>query len=201
MADKCPDCGLSVGGVFAAQPKASAEQIEFCKKNGITYEDNICQSCMNLKISQFNEENSKVKKFIIKDYTIALDAAIQKMFITPASIPSNMHDLGLITGYCIMGTGPISTLASSWTDFFGKTSNAYLEKTRQAEDFALKMLRAEALKKGADAIYNCRVSLSEATSGHGMLIVSASGSAVSTGTADEDIQKAIKAIQAHLNIS
>lgn len=197
MADKCPDCGLSVGGVFAAQPKASAEQIEFCKKNGITYEDNICQSCMNLRISLFKEEGLKEKIFA----TNALDVADKKMLITPASIPNNMRDFGLITGYCIIGTGPISTIASSLTDLFGKTSNAYLKKIRQAEDFALKMLRAEALKKGADAIYNCRVSLSEATSGHGMLIVSASGSAVSTGTADEDIQKAIKAIQAHLNIS
>lgn len=118
--------------------------------------------------------------------------ALPKMLVTPANISTGLQDLGLFTGYCIMGIGPISTIASSITDLLGAKSNAYFEKVKMAEADALNMLKAEAFKKGGDAVYCCRVTLTEATSGHGMLMISASGAAVKTGKADKDIEEAWK---------
>ena len=67
-----------------------------------------------------------------------------------------------------------------------------LKKVKMAEADALNMLKAEACKKGGDAVYCCRVTLTEATSGHGMLMISASGAAVKMGKADKDIEEAWK---------
>ena len=45
--------------------------------------------------------------------------ALSEMLMTPANISAGLQDIGLLTGYCIMGTGPISTIASSITDLLG----------------------------------------------------------------------------------
>ena len=100
--------------------------------------------------------------------------------------------MGLVTGYCILGTGPFTALFSAVTDTFGIKSNAYLEKARAAEQEALNSLKIEALKKGADAIYCLRLSLTEATAGNGMLMVTVTGAATKTGKDDPNIQKAIE---------
>ena len=57
---------------------------------------------------------------------------------------------------------------------------------------ALSMMKLEALKLGADAVYCVRINLTEATSGNGMLMVSASGAAVKTTAQAPEIVKAIE---------
>lgn len=86
--------------------------------------------------------------------------------------------MGLVTGYCILGTGPISAAISGITDFLGQESSVYFEKIKKAENMALQMMQREAVKKGADAIYNVRINLSEATAGHGMIMIPVSGTAI-----------------------
>lgn len=54
------------------------------------------------------------------------------------------------------------------------------------------MMKLEALKVGADAVYCVRVNLTEATSGNGMLMVSVSGAAVKTQTPAQEVIKAIE---------
>lgn len=200
MAEKCPICSGKVGGILGLTAP-SIDLINFAKKTDI-YKDGMCLNCLNAALAQYKERDQEKKKDIFLQQKIVqslsqepsispvLEKALKKLFITPASNFNNDCDLGLITGYCIIGTGPISAIMSSWTDFLGKTSNAYLEKIRNAEASALAMLGMEAFKKGGDAVYCCRITLTEATSGHGMLMVSASGAAVKTGNADKDIEEA-----------
>lgn len=202
MAEKCPICSGKVGGILGLTAP-SIDLINFAKKADI-YKDGMCLNCLNAALAQHKgREEEKKRDILFQQKAVqslsqepstspVLENALKKLFITPASNFNNDSDLGLITGYCIMGTGPISAIMSSWTDFLGKKSNAYLEKIRNAEAFALAMLGVEAFKKGGDAVYCCRVTLTEATSGHGMLMVSASGSAVKTGKADKDIEEAWK---------
>ena len=49
-----------------------------------------------------------------------------------------------------------------------------------SEKSALEMMKHEARQRGANAVYGVRITLTEATSGQGMLMVSASGSAMIT---------------------
>mgnify|MGYP000984180998 CR=1 FL=1 len=195
MPKTCPVCGKKVtsfGGLFSEVPPRE-EALEQGKALDL-YQDGMCASCLDSAFDELEKKNKQREKedIIAQKDTGISNAILQKIFISPAISPSGTQDLGLITGYCIMGTGPISAIASSITDAFGAKSNAYLEKVRLAETAALNMLKAEALKKRADAVYSVRVNLTEATSGHEMLMVSASGSAVKTGKADKDIEEAWK---------
>lgn len=190
MADKCPVCGNKIGGILGrAEP--APDLIERGKQTG-TYAEGICHGCLTKAITDYIEEHPEKIIYDSKQTSSLIEKVLPKIFISPSETPIETQDLGLITGYCILGTGPISTIASSFTDAFGMKSNAYLEKVRLAEADAINMLKSEALKKGGDAVYCCRVTLTEATSGHGMLMVSASGSAVKTGKADKDIEEAWK---------
>lgn len=71
-------------------------------------------------------------------------------------------------------------------------SNAYLEKARAAEKEALSMMKLEALKLGADAVYCMRINLTEATCGNGMLMASVSWAVVKPPAPAPEIVKAIE---------
>ena len=89
---------------------------------------------------------------------------IDDMFITALQPRGTEKDCGFVSGYCILGTGPISSLLSSITDFFGMRSNAFSAKAKEAEKSALEMMKREALQCGANAVYGVRITLTEATS-------------------------------------
>lgn len=114
------------------------------------------------------------------------------MFSSPSPVPAAGEDRGLVTGYCILGTDPLTSFFSAVTDTFGMKSNAYLEKARAAEKEALSMMKLEALKLGADAVYCMRINLTEATCGNGMLMASISWAAVKPPAPAPEIVKAIE---------
>lgn len=194
MADqKCPVCGKKMGGVFG-QPEPSENLLERAKKFDVPCEG-MCQICLAEAVDKQQTIASETISAERKEAERIIQTAISKMFVTPAQ-PVGGRDLGAISGYSVIGTGAISELLSSWTDFFGMQSNTYLGKIRTAEEYALNMLKLEALKRGGDSIYCYSINLTEATSGHGMLMVSVCGSAVNkfAESGDCDIIKAIEVI-------
>lgn len=187
MAEKCPVCGQSVGGL-TGMPKPGKD----LKEKGISlgvYEDGMCASCLSRalkgKVTEKTDEEINMGNKAIR-------TALPRVFVSPSSIPDGVSDMGLVTGYCILGTGPFTALFSGVTDTFGMRSNAYMQKARDAEREALDALKIEALKKGADAVYCLRLSLTEATAGNGMLMVTVTGAATKTGKDEPVIQKAIE---------
>lgn len=187
MAEKCPVCGQSVGGL-TGMPKPGKD----LKEKGISlgvYEDGMCASCLSRalkgKVTEKTDEEINMGNKAIR-------TALPRVFVSPSSIPDGLPDMGLVTGYCILGTGPFTALFSGVTDTFGMRSNAYMQKARDAEREALDALKIEALKKGADAVYCLRLNLTEATAGNGMLMVTVTGAATKTGKDDPNIQKAIE---------
>lgn len=187
MAAICPVCGEKVGGL-TGMPKPSAELREQGLSSGV-YQEGMCTTCLSRALR--GAPPKKTEEEIAKEVQI-IRTALQHMFISPSCVPDSAQDMGLVTGYCILGTGPFTALFSAVTDTFGIKSNAYLEKARAAEQEALNSLKIEALKKGADAIYCLRLSLTEATAGNGMLMVTVTGAATKTGKDDPNIQKAIE---------
>lgn len=123
-----------------------------------------------------------------------LKQAVPNVFVSSIEPPDDYEDCGTVSGYSIIGTGPISEFFASVTDFFGIQSGSYAAKLKYAEEQAINMMRLEALKRGADSIYCCDIKVTEATSGKGMLIINVSGSAILSGDDDPHINIAIKAI-------
>ncbi len=180
MADAkvCPVCGKKVSGFLSAEP-IGPKSIEAMKGIGIDTEG-WCLPCAQARL---DEERAKSQKAFIPvaERLKELEASIPDMLIaqtTPHFESQQENVVGIVSGHSVIGTGPLSTLASAFTDFFGKESLAYQEKIRDAESKAILMAKMQAVEMGASLISGMSVSVSEAVSGHGMIMVTCVGTAV-----------------------
>ena len=122
-----------------------------------------------------------------------LKEAVPCVFISAQEPVAELKDYGVVTGYSVIGTGPISEFFASVTDFFGMQSGCFGDKLKYAEECALDMMRLEALKK--DSVYCCDIKVSEATSGNGMLIVSVSGTAILSNIQNKKVTDALSILK------
>ena len=85
---------------------------------------------------------------------------------------------GVVFGEVIAGVDFVKDFAAGLSNFFGGRSNTYEQELMQARETALKELsdRAEAL--GADAVVGIDIDYETLGSNNGMLMVTASGTAV-----------------------
>ena len=180
MADAkvCPVCGKKVSGFLSAEP-IGPKSIEAMKGIGIDTEG----GCLPCAQARLDEERAKSQMAFIPvaERLKELEASIPDMLIaqtTPHFESQQENVVGIVSGHSVIGTGPLSTLASAFTDFFGKESLAYQEKIRDAESKAILMAKMQAVEMGASLISGMSVSVSEAVSGHGMIMVTCVGTAV-----------------------
>lgn len=172
--EKCSWCGKRFTGIFKVK-HITEEGIEKFKKIGVDA-SLLCFDCATIiHEKRQNEIKNKIKEK--KEELVHNVLAFTTPF--PPSWDAKIH--GIVSGYSVIGTGPIVNLASTCTDFLGKESLAYLEKIRKGENNALYMAKYETLKKGGNAIAGCSLSITEASAGHGMLMISCVGTAISYG--------------------
>lgn len=88
--------------------------------------------------------------------------------------------LGVVTGEAILGANIVRDLFAGVRDIVGGRSAAYEEELRKARDIAIQEMTAEATARGADAVVGIDLDY-ETVGGGGMLMVSASGTAVRLG--------------------
>ncbi len=84
---------------------------------------------------------------------------------------------GIVTGEAIMGANVVRDFFASVTDIVGGRSGAYESKLQDAREIALKEMQEKAARLGANAVVG--VDLDYEVLGSSMLMVSASGTAVS----------------------
>ena len=89
--------------------------------------------------------------------------------------------IGVVTGEAIIGANIFRDLLASVADVIGGRAGTYERGLREARDIAMGEMCEEARKFGADAVVG--VDLDYETMGHdnGMLMVSATGTAVKLG--------------------
>ena len=83
---------------------------------------------------------------------------------------------GIVTGEAIMGANVVRDFFASVTDIVGGRSGAYESKLQDARQTALREMEDHAARLGADAVVG--VDLDYEVVGNSMLMVSASGTAV-----------------------
>jgi uncharacterized protein YbjQ (UPF0145 family) len=88
--------------------------------------------------------------------------------------------LGLVTGDAILGANIFRDLFAGIRDIVGGRSAAYERELREAKRIALEEMAAQARELGANAVVGVDLDFETITmgSGGGMLMVSASGTAV-----------------------
>lgn len=85
---------------------------------------------------------------------------------------------GIVTGEAILGANIFKDLFASITDIVGGRSGTYERSLQEARDIALKELEERAVKLGANAVVGVDLDYEVLGQGNGMLMVSASGTAV-----------------------
>jgi uncharacterized protein YbjQ (UPF0145 family) len=85
---------------------------------------------------------------------------------------------GVVTGQTIMGANIFRDLFASIRDIVGGRSGSYEKVLRAARDEALQELQEEARARGANAVIGVDLDYGAVGSGESMLMVSASGTAV-----------------------
>lgn len=86
--------------------------------------------------------------------------------------------LGIVTGETIIGANAIKDFMAGLTDFFGGRSTTYEKVLIEAKESALAELQQRAAQKGANAIVGIDLDYETVGANGGMLMVTASGTAV-----------------------
>lgn len=84
--------------------------------------------------------------------------------------------LGIVVGETILGTSIFRDIGAGLRDIIGGRSGAYEKKMTEAREIAIKEMVEKAEAMGADAVV--AVDIDYETVGQGMMMVSASGTAV-----------------------
>lgn len=182
MADVCAVCGKRLGGVFGGIEGANNFVLSDCTEAGIEHPSPICHICIKpysrkaeLLISEKNTQNGK--------HATAEPPQLPIYTINP--YPYGSYEfIGLVSAYVALGTGLVSGLLSSVSDFFGQESGAYNEKMTQATAACIIKLRRSALDMGANAVIGLQTTFTELTAGHGQIMVAMIGTAVKTQAQD-----------------
>ena len=87
--------------------------------------------------------------------------------------------LGIVTGETIIGANIFKDLFASIRDIVGGRSGSYEKVLREAKDIALKEMTDNAIRLNADAVVGIDLDYETVGKNGGMLMVTASGTAVS----------------------
>jgi len=86
--------------------------------------------------------------------------------------------LGVVSGETIIGANIVRDFMAGIRDIVGGRSTAYEESLREAKAIALKEMEDEAVSKGANAVIGVDLDYETVGQSGGMLMVTASGTAV-----------------------
>jgi len=86
--------------------------------------------------------------------------------------------LGVVTGETIIGANFIKDFFAGIRDIVGGRSGSYEKVLREAKDIALKEMKEQAQRMGADAVIGIDLDYETVGPNGGMLMVTASGTAV-----------------------
>ena len=86
--------------------------------------------------------------------------------------------LGIVTGETIIGANLFKDFFAGIRDIVGGRSGSYERVLREAKDTALREMQDEAMRLGADAIIGVDLDYETVGASGGMLMVTASGTAV-----------------------
>ena len=86
--------------------------------------------------------------------------------------------LGIVFGEVISGINFVKDFTAGLTNFFGGRSGSYEEELTRARETALRELEDRAARLGADAVVGIKMDYEVLGTNNGMLMVTASGTAV-----------------------
>lgn len=116
----------------------------------------------------------------IKEYTHKFEEDKDMIITTTPSIEGRniVEYKGIVFGEVISGVNVIRDFAAGISNFFGGRSGAYEEELMNARTQALRELEQRAMNLGANAVVGVDIDYEVLGTDNGMLMVTASGTAV-----------------------
>ena len=183
----CTKCGAKIG-MFAAQAADDSGLVKEYRAAGHDIPSGLCHACGTEIVGAIQKSEAEQARERQETETEARRVKVPQIPLTTLqSLDGKPHvTLGLTSSFVALGTGPLSQILSSVTDFLGKESNTYNEKMLEAEKACMDKLRLNASSMGATAVLGVQTTFTELTSGHGMLLVCMSGTAVRHSDAETE---------------
>ena len=192
--DQCPICRKKFGKLFGAQ-QTPEDLIEKLRQKD-SYTEGMCFDCARAVFMNEKQENNKKYNELKAKIEREISYLARRIVGCTTNVPEKYSSgiKGLVTGYSVIGTGPLSDFTSSITDLFGIESNSYRDKIKLAEQSAIDSAKVDAIRLGGNSIYASCINVTEASSGHGMIMVAFSGTAIYIPNGDEEFDNFIKEI-------
>lgn len=94
------ECQVKLGGMFGGI-EACEEFHNEAKNLGFNLPKNICVQCAKKLISKAKSSPEFQSQLLEREN-------IEKIFAIPSQLPTEMEDMGVVSGYNKLGTGPLS---------------------------------------------------------------------------------------------
>ncbi|SIT91971.1 YbjQ family protein [Pontibacter indicus] len=175
---ECPNCDskLKTSGLIGTNKLISRRFVPIIKEFSGSSHDYYCEKCAQrlyevAKGKFFTERNSLDK---------LIESIVDSVPVISLQSPHRWeYDvLDMVTGQSTTGTGVLSELKSSFTDFFGMQSGAYSSKISNGENLCLAQLRLKCIQLGGNAVIGADIDYAEVGGDKGMLMVCMTGTAV-----------------------
>lgn len=173
---ECPNCGANMkSGLFNNPISKETDSIIIRE-----FTDNIspahCSKCVNPLLEkaisngqlEFSEAQSTFEKLVLLIPILSIHQPLGWDY----------QSVGIVTGQTVTGTGVLSELSSSFSDFFGTQSGALTGKLSKGELLCMSQMRIKAVNMDCNAIIGADIDYSEVGSLKGMLMVCMTGTAV-----------------------
>lgn len=174
---ECPNCGTKLKeGYLSSVALLSQDKVQIINEY---HEPKAAGYCNKCGTDLYSTYKTKLQ--------VELDQLFHKVRKLIGAVPVvSTHSplnwdydvIGMVTGQSTTGTGVISELTSSFTDFFGTQSGRFNRKLKDGEDLCFAQLRKQALESGGNAVIAASVNHSEVGGGKGMLMVCMAGTAI-----------------------
>ena len=172
--DNCPNCNAEIKNGILKQNLIVKEK-EINSINILLEIDNpsYCDKCAAELRRKITVRFDEYQRFI--------NSHIHNVPVITTHTPYNWNykPIGIVTGQSVTGTGVISEMTSSFTDFFGGQSGSFVKKIASGEQMCLGQLRIKTLQLGGHAVIATDIDYAELGSIKGMIMVCAAGTAIS----------------------
>ena len=173
---ECPNCGAKMkSGLFNNPISKETDSIvirEFTENISPAH----CSKCVNSLLAKAIT-NGQLE---FSEVQLAFEKLILSIPILSIHHPLgwDYQSVGIVTGQTVTGTGVLSELSSSFSDFFGTQSGAFTSKLSKGELLCMNQMRIKAVHLDCNAIIGADIDYSEVGSLKGMLMVCMTGTAV-----------------------
>lgn len=171
----CPNCNIKLSGTF--------KQIQLFNKaqNFITneYTSKDIQYCYSCGVVPFRSAY-QLWSDEVNELNKGIESLISNIPVITMQKPSewDISILGIVTAQAVLGTGFITEISSSFSDFLGSSSNKHVEKLKAGEKSCFAQLRKYAMDLGGNAIIATDIDYSEVGGSKAMLMVCMAGTAI-----------------------